>query len=138
MSRFVLLRHECSGDRPRTSHWDLMLEREGVLWTWALDRLPGSWAALFGVNQEPHAATDIPLTAERLGDHRLAYLDYEGSVSGGRGSVRRCGRGECDWVVVSTDHIAVQLGEPLNGILTRGLIPTRLPTRRLRTRNKSR
>jgi len=27
--------------------------------------------------------------AERIADHRRAYLEYEGGISGGRGSVRR-------------------------------------------------
>lgn len=37
------------------------------------------------------------LLARRIGDHRPAYLTYEGAVSGGRGTVRRLARG----VVVS-------------------------------------
>lgn len=33
------------------------------------------------------------LPAESIGDHRAAYLDYEGPVSGGRGHVERLARG---------------------------------------------
>ena len=34
-----------------------------------------------------------PIDAEPLADHRVAYLDYEGPVSGGRGEVRMLGSG---------------------------------------------
>ena len=88
MSRFVVLQH----DSPRGVHWDFMLETDGVLATWALPRPPD--------------ATD-PMIVEALPDHRLAYLDYEGPISGDRGSVTRwdCGtylverRGEAELVV---------------------------------------
>jgi hypothetical protein len=52
--------------------------------TWSLPKLPAQ-----GVT-EPEAI--------RLPDHRLAYLDYEGPVSGDRGQVKRIDRG--DYVVV--------------------------------------
>ncbi|HOM16797.1 MAG TPA: DNA polymerase ligase N-terminal domain-containing protein [Thermoguttaceae bacterium] len=68
--RFVVLEH----DSPRGRHWDLMLELEGRLRTWALA-------------QPPDAPRTIP--AEALPDHRLVYLEYEGPISGGRGQVRR-------------------------------------------------
>lgn len=74
-ARFVVLRHDC----PRGLHWDFMLEAEGVLRTWALA-------------EEPSAG--VACAAEQLPDHRLAYLDYEGEVSGGRGSVTRYDQGE--------------------------------------------
>jgi hypothetical protein len=69
MPRFVILEH----DHP-VLHWDLMLEADGVLQTWRLAEAP-----------EP--GKDIDAIA--LGDHRIAYLDYEGPVSGNRGTVRR-------------------------------------------------
>ncbi len=68
--RFVVLEH----DAPRGRHWDLMLEHGGRLRTWALSQPPD---------------TPGPIPAEALPDHRLAYLDYEGPISGGRGEVRR-------------------------------------------------
>ena len=56
-----------------------MLEQDGVLRTWALA-------------EEPAAQAEI--AAEALGDHRLDYLEYEGPVSGDRGSVSRWDEGE--------------------------------------------
>ena len=55
-------------------HWDLMLDTGETLRTWRLE------PALPGV-----------IRAEPLGNHRRAYLDYEGPVSGNRGSVQRLG-----------------------------------------------
>ena len=49
------------------------------------------------------------LPARSLPDHRLAYLDYEGEISGGRGTVRRIDSGEffvLDW---AKDFVRVRL-----------------------------
>lgn len=78
MPRYVVLRHELPPDNPRGSHWDLMLEFAGALRTWALPVEP--------------CAGQVQ-TAEALSDHRLAYLDYEGPVSEGRGAVSRWDQG---------------------------------------------
>ena len=89
MSRFVIL---CHTD-PRGTHFDLMLEAGDVLKTWALLESPRPGAEM---------------ECEALGDHRLAYLDYEGPISGGRGSVTCWDRGtytveqqnETQWAVI--------------------------------------
>jgi hypothetical protein len=86
MPRFVVLIH----DSP-VLHWDFMLEKEAALRTWRLSRSPC----------EPG-----PIAAEPLADHRLAYLDYEGPVSGNRGTVRRFDRGEYTFVE-ETDRVVV-------------------------------
>ena len=91
MPRFVLLRHECPPSMGKPSHWDLMLERDGVLLTWSLEALPRAWG---GDGASPTQEDDSPLAATRLADHRIAYLDYEGPISGDRGSVTRVDRGE--------------------------------------------
>jgi hypothetical protein len=78
MPRYViLLHHTPPGERGRR-HWDLMLEDGGVLRTWALvdEPWPGGRMA-----------------AQRLADHRLKYLDYEGPISRNRGRVRRADHG---------------------------------------------
>ena len=69
MPRFVILEH----DHPHP-HWDLMLQAGDVLRTWRLTEPPRPGAAV---------------AAEPSFDHRLVYLDYEGPISGGRGSVVR-------------------------------------------------
>jgi hypothetical protein len=70
MPRYVVLQHES----PRGLHWDFMLELSTALATWALPEPPDATRAML---------------AEALPDHRLDYLDYEGPISGGRGSVTR-------------------------------------------------
>ncbi len=74
MPRFVVLHHEQPLGATRPSHWDLMLEVGGALRTWAIETPPEAWRA--------GEALALP-------DHRLAYLDYEGPVSGDRGAVTR-------------------------------------------------
>lgn len=104
MSRFVVLHHLTPAGAERPAHWDLMLEAEGVLRTWALDDEPAAGRAT---------------AALRLPDHRLAYLDYEGPIGGGRGEVRRHDAGELEWQCPSAPRIAVALrGKKLRGLAT--------------------
>jgi hypothetical protein len=56
------------------------------------------------------------IAAEILSDHRLAYLDYEGPVSGNRGTVVAFDRGEYRLVAETDDSLTVELrGGTLNG-----------------------
>jgi hypothetical protein len=80
MPRFVILRHEPPPGSARPLHWDFMVEQGETLRTWALA-------------EEPTPDRDI--AAEPLADHRLAYLEYEGPISGNRGHVTQWDRGEC-------------------------------------------
>ncbi|WP_428304931.1 DNA polymerase ligase N-terminal domain-containing protein [Lacipirellula sp.] len=98
MPRFVLLHHECPPSLGKPSHWDLMLERDSVLLTWNLLQLPIAW----GGDAEAIEAT-------RIADHRIAYLDYEGPVSGNRGIVTRVDRGEYEVLSEADDAIDVRL-----------------------------
>ena len=72
MARFVILYHEFPAGHARPPHWDFMLEERDSLRTWALPRRPGRAG---------------PMLADALADHRLEYLEYEGPVSRGRGTV---------------------------------------------------
>jgi hypothetical protein len=102
--RFAILAH----DHP-FPHYDLLLETAGVLLTWRLPHLP---------------TPAEPLAGERSGDHRLLYLDYEGPVSGGRGSVTRCDGGELTWLEVAETHLAVEVcGATYRGRLDGALQP---------------
>ncbi len=97
MPRFVVLTH----DHPRL-HWDFMLEHEGALRTWRLSQEPDS---------------DDPIDAEPLADHRIAYLDYEGPVSGGRGEVHRWDRGHFELIAWTADRVVTRMsGTRLKGI----------------------
>jgi DNA polymerase Ligase (LigD) len=65
--RFAVLAH----DWP-SPHFDLLLEGVTNCRTWRLATEPRG-----------------DVVAERIGDHRKDYLEYEGAVSGGRGKVTR-------------------------------------------------
>lgn len=89
MLRFVVLLHTLPDG---SSHFDWLLERPaaeggepGGLMAWRLEQFPGARCAA--------------VRAERMEDHRRIYLEYEGPVSGGRGSVRRVVEGQ--WLPVA-------------------------------------
>src|SRR5262245_18811650 len=73
MPRYVILEH----DHP-VLHWDFMLEAGDVLRPWRLAAPPQVGQAV---------------AAEPSFDHRLVYLEYEGPVSGDRGTVTAWDRG---------------------------------------------
>jgi DNA polymerase ligase (LigD)-like protein len=103
MPRFVVLLHETPPGYPRGNHLDLMLEHQGVLWTWALETppMPGE-----------------TVTAERLPDHRLDYLDYEGAVSQDRGVVSRIDSGHYEMLQQTVTMVSVLLqGAKIRGTL---------------------
>jgi len=86
-----------------------MLEHADLLRTWALVGQP---------------TAGVTISAERLADHRKLYLDYEGPVSGDRGTVARWDWGEFRWVTQSRDQVVVQLsGQQLNGTMRLELCP---------------
>lgn len=76
--RFVVLHHVPGEDFGRTDeeHFDWMFQSGDALRTWA------SPVCRF-------SAGDLVLPCQSLPPHRVAYLDYEGPVSGNRGTVRR-------------------------------------------------
>jgi hypothetical protein len=102
MPRFVLLRHTCPHGYVKPSHWDFMLEADDQLMTWELRELPAAWGGSGG------ATTNVI----RLPDHRLAYLDYEGTVSGDRGSVHRIASGTFEMVEHTEHKIRAMLNSP--------------------------
>ena len=100
MPRFAILRH----DAPQGLHFDFLLETGDVLKTWALPRPP-----------EPGSE----MACEALPDHRPLYLDHEGPISGGRGSVSRWDRGTCEIVYQDESKWEIDLaGQRLSGRVT--------------------
>lgn len=89
MRRFVILEH----DWP-VLHYDLMLEQDGVLKTW---RMPGK-------------LNTSEMVLEQLPDHRMEYLNFEGTLTGDRGSVQRIAAGQYTRLVTNetTWNITVQ------------------------------
>ena len=77
MTRFVILEH----DHPQ-HHWDFLVEAGTFLRTWQLREPP----------QPGRAVVAVPSF-----NHRLIYLDYEGPISGNRGTVQRWDAGTCTY-----------------------------------------
>lgn len=94
MPRFVVLEHCTPPGSARGLHWDLMFEDGPTLLTWGLDHPP---------------AAQSQVTAERLPDHRLRYLDYEGPLSDDRGSVTRWDQGTFTWLERSPKLLVVAM-----------------------------
>ncbi len=97
MPRFTILEH----DWP-TRHWDLLLEAGSVLRAWRLLEKP---------------EMDRVVPAEANFDHRLLYLDFEGPLSGNRGSATRWDFGTFEWIENGTTRAVVELkGSRLLGL----------------------
>ena len=73
MPRFVVLKHIKDGE----GHFDLMLQQSGLLLTFSFERFP-----------------EVGSDCERIFDHRLRYLDFEGDIGDGKGTVEREDAGE--------------------------------------------
>lgn len=89
--RCVLLSHTLADG---SHHYDWMLERAGVDGAQEGGRL-----VTFRVHVLVHECGAFD--AERIGDHRREYLEYEGEISRGRGRVVRVARGVCSIVMES-------------------------------------
>lgn len=108
---YVILRHEPpSGDDAAFSgrglHWDLMFDNGAKLRTWALSAEP--WEYYETAASRKSAAVAL-IRATSLADHRREYLDYEGPVSGNRGSVSRVDRGTYRVLRELLDEFVVEL-----------------------------
>ena len=49
------------------------------------------------------------MTAKALPDHRLVYLDYEGPIAGGRGSVSRWDEGTYEFQQQGEESFTIEL-----------------------------
>jgi len=99
-----------------------MLEVDGHLRTWALSdlpkqaELPKKTNLLEEAGTEGELVAETEIDAEQLADHRIAYLDYEGEISGGRGTVTRWDRGTYTLVTETALQLVLQLrGEKMRG-----------------------
>ena len=81
--RFVVLRHDVGPcfERMTETHLDWMFATGDVLATWSTELIVGL-----------ENSFEVPCL--KLADHRVVYLDREGDLGGGRGSVRKIRAGE--------------------------------------------
>ncbi|HSV98726.1 MAG TPA: DNA polymerase ligase N-terminal domain-containing protein [Sedimentisphaerales bacterium] len=97
--RFVIQEHTT----PEGVHWDLMLEQDGALTTFRLE-------------QEPAYCLTHEARAEKIFDHPLRFLTYEGPVQRETGKVRIADSG----VYLRRDDRDGLLTLELNGAILRG------------------
>jgi bifunctional non-homologous end joining protein LigD len=98
-NRFVIQEHTT----PEGVHWDLMIEKGGVLIT-------------FRLSQSPENARNRAIEAVRIFDHPLRFLTYEGPVQKETGKVRIVERGSCRLLDENEDCMTLDL----QGVLLQG------------------
>jgi hypothetical protein len=99
---FVIQEHT-TGVRRRRIHWDFMLELNGILQTYRLDRAPDE-------------ALHLAVNATKIFDHSLKFLTYQGPVNKGRGNVRITESGT--YKIVHQTYNRIELS--LNGKILKG------------------
>lgn len=104
--RFVVQQHNPKYE-VRGLHWDLRMEMDGVLKTWALAK-------------EPVKAFDAPVPADQIDDKDLGYLSFEGIIPEGEpgaGSVAIWDRG----TYLLKDRVADQINLLFQGRRVKGV-----------------
>lgn len=91
-SEFVIQQHST----PEGIHWDLMLQRGDVLWTWRMTISP------------EHINTAC-LSIERIVDHPLRFLSYEGPVQNKTGQVKIADKGSYRLISEKTDSLCIDV-----------------------------
>jgi hypothetical protein len=90
MPRYVVLHH--TGHPEKRTHFDWMLERDGLLRTWIVE--------------DPSLSSGAAIQSF---DHRLLYVDHEGPVAGDRGEVRRVASGSYEVLEWDERRIRVRM-----------------------------
>jgi bifunctional non-homologous end joining protein LigD len=97
--RFVIQEHQT----PEGTHWDLMLQKEDILWTWRMDCPPADLGT-------------APLKLRKIADHPLRFLTYEGPVQNATGSVSIADSGDYDMTAKTEINLTLILrGQRLKG-----------------------
>jgi len=97
--KFVIQEDKKAGD----IHWDLMLESDGFLETYRLDAPPEEIASR-------------PANAQKIFDHPIKFLTYEGSVNEGKGNVSIADAGTYRIVKKTDETIKINIdGKLLDG-----------------------
>ena len=104
--RFVIQKHTSGSD----VHWDFMLESEGTLQTYRLEKAP-------------EKVLRQAINAVKIFDHPLKFLTYQGPVNKGRGNVRINESGTYQIRHQERNHIELSLsGRILKGKFTLTLV----------------
>lgn len=96
---FVIQKHIRQAD----VHWDLMLEQGDCLQTWRIDT-------------PPDKIGDDAVNAEKIFDHPLRFLTYEGAVNKSKGTVKIADRGFFTTIESNNNIITLEM----NGNILQG------------------
>jgi len=100
MARFVIHEHR----KDNITHWDIMFETGAHLTTWQVAVPPTQWLE--------------PVPCEKIFDHRIEYLTYEGAISKNRGSVRIVAAGEFEPENIDENYWRISLvADKIKGVL---------------------
>lgn len=78
--RYVIQKHT---HKHNPTHWDLMIEKNSALETYRLTLAPADFASEL-------------IDAEKIHDHPLKFLSYQGPVNNDLGNVEIADKGECE------------------------------------------
>ena len=112
MPRFVIQKHL----KRKTHHFDLMIERNGALKTWSLEKLPNAYRSRLS-----------PQSIKLLPDHRIHYLTWQGKISRGRGIVKIWDKGTYQCVIWRSNlKVIIIRGQKIAGYFIILSLPHRL------------
>lgn len=100
--KFVIQEHTTAADK----HWDIMLQSDNWLQTWRL-------------NCPPEKISEQPVNAEKIFDHPLKFLTYQGPVQNQTGTVYTVEKGT--YIIENQTEKQMELnmhGKILNGKFT--------------------
>lgn len=114
ISTFVILHHTGHNSRGGGDHWDWLIQ------------IPDYFLAELGARMQANQGDEfhglLTFASEtdpfqwtlgsqfwRLAPHRNLYLDYQGPISGGRGTVHRQAAGELEWIFLSDFQLRFRL-----------------------------
>jgi hypothetical protein len=91
-SRYVILKHTT----PKDTHFDFMLETGDHLSTWR-------------INIGPEELKTTPAKAEKIFDHKLKFLTYQGPVNNGPGNVTTADKGTYSIITQTSEKLQIQI-----------------------------
>lgn len=97
--RYVVLKHTTEND----AHFDFMLETGAHLSTWR-------------INIGPEELKTTPAKAEKIFDHKLKFLTYQGPVKNGTGNVTTVDKGTYSIISQASEELRIRIdAKILNG-----------------------
>ena len=113
-SPFVILHHTGHFSQDRRDHWDWLIRFPESFLAELAPRMQACHGEHFPgllafASETPPNQWSGGTKFWRLAPHRMKYLEYEGEISRGRGSVKRIASGELQWIFFSDFQLQFRL-----------------------------